>query len=64
MLMLYNNRQYPHPVLGIGDDFTDEPFEVELRISSSGKEIEISPSFKIINSELQKLIVKKKALFV
>lgn len=61
--MLYNNRLYPHPVLGIGDDVTGS-IEVELRVSSSGKEIEIAPSFKIVNEALQNLIEKKQAMFV
>ncbi len=61
--MLYNNRLYPHPVLGIGDDVTGS-IEVELRVSSSGKEIEIIPLFKIVNDALQNLIEKKQAMFV
>lgn len=61
--MLYNNRMYPHPVLGIGDDIAGT-LEVELRVSSSGKEIEISPSFRIANDDLQNLIESNAALFV
>jgi len=61
--MLYNNRLYPHPVLGIGDDVSGS-IEVELRVSSSGKEIEISPAFKIVNDALQSMLEKKLAMFV
>ncbi|MBI2966705.1 MAG: hypothetical protein HYY40_02695 [Bacteroidetes bacterium] len=61
--MLYNNRLYPHPVLGIGDDVSGL-IEIELRVSSSGKEIEISPTFKIVNDVLQNLVEKKQAMLV
>jgi hypothetical protein len=63
MRMLYNNRLYPHPVLGIGDDITGS-IHVELRVESSGKEIEIAPTFTIANDDLQKLVEKRTALFV
>ncbi|HVZ97799.1 MAG TPA: hypothetical protein VG847_13045 [Chitinophagaceae bacterium] len=61
--MLYNNRLYPHPVLGIGNDINGS-IEVELRVASSGKQIEISPAFKITNDTLQTLVEKKQAMFV
>lgn len=61
--MFYNNRQYPHPVLGVGDDVSGS-IEVELRVSSTGKEIEISPSYKIENGRLLDMIEKEQALFV
>lgn len=61
--MLYNNRLYPHPVLGVSDDVAGS-LEVELRVASSGKEIEISPAFRVVNDALQFLIDKKKAMFV
>lgn len=61
--MLYNNRSYPHPVLGISNDVNGK-IEVELRVSSTGKEIEITPTFKIIDDVLENLIGLNKALFV
>jgi len=60
--MVYNNRLYPHPVLGIGDDIAGS-MEVDLRIESSGKEIQIAPSFRVTNDDLQKLVDKKAAMF-
>jgi len=37
--MIYNNRSYPHPVLGIGDDFITSNVIVDLKISSNGTQI-------------------------
>ncbi len=61
--MIYNNRLYPHPVLGIGNDVKGS-IEIELRVSSTGKQIEIAPAFRMENEALQNLVEKKQALFV
>lgn len=60
--MLYNNRMYPHPVLNIGDDMGGS-LEIDLKVSSTGKEIEISPSFKLVNDDLQSLVDQRKVTF-
>jgi hypothetical protein len=53
---------YPHPVMGIGDDLSDA-IEIDLNIASDGKEISITPAFKLTNEDLQELLDKNKALF-
>jgi len=60
--MVYNNRSYPHPVLGIGDDIAGN-FFVELNISYSVEQIVIRPSFKIENEDLERLIENEKVSF-
>lgn len=60
--MLYNDRMYPHPVLGIGDDITGS-IDVDLKVASNGKEIEITPTFKLVNEDLQKMMEENKVLF-
>lgn len=62
--MIYNNRNYPHPVLGIGSDFSDGNIKVELKVSSSGSHIEISPVFWLENQKLSNLISTNAACYV
>lgn len=61
--MKYNNRIFPHPVLGIEDDI-DGNFEVRLRVSSDHKKISVTPSFILSNESLEELVKKKEAAFV
>jgi hypothetical protein len=60
--MLYNDRMYPHPVLGIGDDASGS-IEVDLKVASDGKHLEITPSFKLVNVDLQQLINTNQVVF-
>jgi len=62
--MIYNNRNYPHPVLGIGDDFIDSNINVDLKISSDGLRIEITPIFILNNKELNDIILKGIATYI
>lgn len=62
--MIYNNRNYPHPVLGIGDDFLNANINVELKISSNGQQIEISPIFILNNKELNDILSQESATFI
>lgn len=62
--MIYNNRNYPHPVLGIGTDFVNSNISVELIVSSNSKNIEISPVFILNNKDLTELISKNTASYI
>lgn len=65
--MKFNNRQYPHPVLGMGEDESKDVnglIEVDLKVSSTGTEIEISPTFRISNNGLQSLIDNNIVVYV
>lgn len=62
--MLFNNRYFPHPVLGLNDDFKEGNFEVELKVKSNGEEIQVTPSFKLVNDDLNTLLKNTSALFV
>lgn len=61
--MNYNNRLYPFPVLGIEDDVNGS-LNVELKISSDGNTIQISPSFNLSNQTLESLVKGDKAHYV
>lgn len=61
-MLQYNNRLYPHPVIGIADD-VDGTFEVELKVSSNSKFIAISPTFKVTNADLKSHIMEGTVLF-
>lgn len=61
--MIYNNRNYPHPVLGVGTDFKTGDIKVELNVSSTGSKIEISPVFILDNKELTELITNNTACY-
>jgi hypothetical protein len=62
--MIYNNRNYPHPVLGVGTDFVKDNIGVELNVSSTGSNIEISPVFVLDNKELMDLITNNTACYI
>ncbi len=62
--MIYNNRNYPHPVLGVGDDFINSSIQVDLKVSSSGKLIEITPIFILDNKELAILILESSVCYI
>lgn len=62
--MIYNNRNYPHPVLGIGDDFAKGNINVDLKISSNGSQIEITPIFILENTALSSAILNTKATYI
>ncbi len=53
--MKYNNRLYPHPVLGIMDD-VDGEFSCNLTVESSKEGIIIKPSFQVANQDIEKLV--------
>ena len=53
--MKYNNRLYPHPVLGIMDDI-DGGFSCNLSVESNKDLIVLKPSFTLSNNDLEKLI--------
>jgi hypothetical protein len=62
--MIYNNRNYPHPVLGIGDDFVKGDITVDLKIASTEKNISITPAFILNNKELMNMIDEKSACYI
>ncbi len=62
--MIYNNRSYPHPVLGIGDDFIKSNLDVDLKISSNGVQIEIVPIFVLSNTDLSEFIANGAATYM
>jgi hypothetical protein len=61
--MRYNNRLFPHPVLGIEDDVLGE-FTAELTYKSDKDFITLSPTFKLVEDSLQQLIESDKAYFL
>ncbi len=60
--MLYNNREYPHPVLGIGDSVAGE-FKVHLSVKAGRETVKIESVFELGNADLNKLIEDGKAVF-
>jgi hypothetical protein len=60
--MKYDNRFYPHPVLGIRKDVEGD-FSCQLIIESDKNETIITPKLKLENDDLQKLIDSQKASF-
>ncbi len=62
--MIYNNRNYPHPVLGNADDFSSDSLSIELKISSNGTLIEITPIFVLNSDALNKLIFDGSATYL
>ena len=61
--MRYNNRLYPHPVLGIEDDIKGE-FLTELQYKSDKQNIYLTPSFRLTEINLSNCILKAQALFI
>ena len=61
--MRYNNRLFPHPVLGIEDDITGE-FSSELTYKSDKNFINLSITYKLIEDFLHQLIEDGKAYFL
>jgi len=62
MPMNYNNRTYPHPVLGIDNNYQDS-FEANLKVSADVGKISISIAYNMLNNGLNKLIKDRKASF-
>jgi len=60
--MIYNNRHYPHPVLGIGDDMAGD-VQVKLKVSSDSEHIVIENTFSVDNKDLKRLIKENKACY-
>lgn len=60
--MNYNNRSYPHPVMGINESMQDS-FEVNLNVSADKGLIGLSLQYKLLNKELEKLIYDRKATY-
>lgn len=60
--MNYNNRAYPHPVLGIDNNINDT-FEVNFNISADKGEISISLEYRLSNKDLTKLIKSRIVTF-
>lgn len=61
--MRYNNRLFPHPVLGIEDDVIGE-FFVDITYKSDKDFIILSPTFKLVEASLANLIQSGKAYFL
>lgn len=62
--MKFNNRNFPHPVLGIEDDFSAGEMAVELKVSTRKEYIEITPIFRLNSEYLQSLISNEHAVYV
>lgn len=60
--MLYNNRDYPHPVIGVGEDIAGR-FNVRLSVRAGTKEVRLEPVFDLENESLNNLIETGKAQF-
>ncbi|HLF64580.1 MAG TPA: hypothetical protein VI603_12540 [Saprospiraceae bacterium] len=60
--MLYNNREYPHPVLGIEDSVSGK-FAIHVSVKASKQTIKIIPVFELNNSTLNRLIQEGNAVF-
>ncbi len=60
--MIYNNRHYPHPVLGISDDISGG-VQVKLKVSSDSEHIVLENTFSIENEDLKELIRQSMACY-
>ena len=60
--MVYNNREYPHPVLGVDDSISGR-FDIHLSVKAGKDTIRIEPIFNLENECIARLIQDKKALF-
>lgn len=60
--MKYNNRFYPHPVLGIKDDIEGK-FNCQLTIEVEKFKTILTPKLRLENNDLEKLIHQGKASF-
>ncbi|MEP4532212.1 MAG: hypothetical protein ABJ004_03945 [Cyclobacteriaceae bacterium] len=60
--MIYNNRHYPHPVLGIEDDIQGD-VQVKLKVSSNSEFILLENIFSIDNPDLHELIKANQACY-
>ncbi len=58
--MKYNNRLYPHPVLGIKDDVGGD-FSCQLTVESNREYIILKPIFSIKNEDIERLIQNEEA---
>lgn len=61
--MKYNNRLFPHPVLGIEDDISGE-FSAEMTYKSDKDYITLAMNFKLLEEALHSLIKESKAGFL
>lgn len=61
-MLVYNNRNYPHPVLGVNEDINGE-FQVHLSVDADKNYIKVKPTFLLNNNALKNIIDGKKALF-
>ncbi len=57
--MKFNNRMYPHPVLGILDDINGE-FSCSLTVESNDKNIILKPIIHIQNTTLENYLKEDK----
>jgi len=62
--MLYTNRNYPHPVLGIQDDYKNSVISVKLNIEAKFEFFEIRPIFYLKNDNIQNLIDIESAKYI
>jgi hypothetical protein len=60
--MVYNNREYPHPVLGI-EDAIEGKFNVHLSVKAGKDTIRIEPVFDLENDDINSMIQNKQAQF-
>lgn len=63
MHMKYNNRDYPHPVLGIGEDIHGT-FSGHLTVKSTVEKTILNPIMKLKNTTLETLLESGKASMV
>lgn len=61
--MVYNNRDYPHPVLGVNDSVEGQ-FNVRLSIKPGKDTIRIEPIYNIDNIDIKELVEDQKAEFI
>jgi hypothetical protein len=61
--MKYNNRNFPHPVLGVSDDVNAE-FSAELTYKSDRENITLTPTFKLTDDSILTLIGNGTAYFL
>lgn len=62
--MLYTNRNYPHPVLGILDDYKSSIISVKMNIEAKMDFFEVRPIFYLQNVEIQDLLDLKKVQYI
>lgn len=62
--MQFNNRNYPHPILGISDDYQGVHISIQFNVKSNLDTTSLSPIFKIDDPAIAELVKRNLAVYV